>query len=144
MKHAVRMDWRGGALHAGFGSARERPQWNEVWTSRDGALTAYLRGDAAYVLHGGEQTVVRLHDPAHGAGAHGGEGDGVVRSPMHGKVVALLVAAGDKVHRGQRLAIVEAMKMEHVLVAPQDGVAAEISASEGQQVAQGAKLLAVV
>ena len=40
---------------------------------------------------------------------------------MHGKVLAVLVAEGDKVEKGQRLAIIEAMKMEHALTAPRAG-----------------------
>ena len=142
-REIVHLDWRGGMLHAGFGPAREALAWEEGWVSRDRALQAHVKGGVAYVLHEGEQTAVMLHDPAQGAGGHGGPGDGVVRSPMHGKLVALLVSEGETVHRGQRLAIVEAMKMEHVLVAPHDGVVGELSAAAGQQVALGAKLLVV-
>ena len=53
---------------------------------------------------------------------------------MHGKVLALLVEKGASVTKGQRVAVVEAMKMEHALVAPGDGVVAEVAAKEGAQV----------
>jgi 3-methylcrotonyl-CoA carboxylase alpha subunit len=66
---------------------------------------------------------------------------GSVKAPMHGKLVAVFVQPGDKVEKGQRLAIVEAMKMEHVLVAPSDGEVAEIAAEPGTQVAEGARLI---
>ncbi len=59
----------------------------------------------------------RLHDPFAVDLEHMDEG-GVVKAPMHGKVVAVFVKPGDRVEKGQRLAIVEAMKMEHALVAP--------------------------
>ena len=48
---------------------------------------------------------------------------------------------GDRVEKGQRLAVVEAMKMEHVLVAPADGEVAEVAAEPGAQVAEGARLI---
>jgi 3-methylcrotonyl-CoA carboxylase alpha subunit len=53
----------------------------------------------------------------------------------------MLVAAGDRVAQGQRLAVLEAMKMEHALTAPFDGVVAEVLAAEGAQVEAGAPLL---
>jgi 3-methylcrotonyl-CoA carboxylase alpha subunit len=61
-------------------------------------------------------------------------GDGAIIAPMPGKVTSVEVAAGDKVTKGQRLLTLEAMKMEHGLVAPFDGTVAELNASEGAQV----------
>ncbi len=66
---------------------------------------------------------------------------GTIKAPMHGRLVAVLVAPGDNVVRGQRLAVVEAMKMEHALTAPADGTVAEVLAEAGQQVAEGARLI---
>ena len=54
---------------------------------------------------------------------------------MPGKVTTVEVAAGDTVTKGQRLLTLEAMKMEHGLVAPFDGIVAELGAKPGQQVA---------
>jgi 3-methylcrotonyl-CoA carboxylase alpha subunit len=53
----------------------------------------------------------------------------------------VLVAPGDRVERGQRLAILEAMKMEHSLTAGRDAVVEEILAAEGAQVEAGAPLI---
>ncbi|MBH5321847.1 acetyl/propionyl/methylcrotonyl-CoA carboxylase subunit alpha [Aurantiacibacter sediminis] len=61
-------------------------------------------------------------------------GDGAILAPMPGKVIAVDVAEGDSVTAGQRLMVLEAMKMEHALTAPFDGVVAELSASQGAQV----------
>ncbi len=92
-------------------------------------------------LHRGRQTSVALFDPfAVDLDAAAGSG-GVIKAPMHGKLIALFVAAGDAVVKGQRLAIVEAMKMEHVLTAPRDGTVSEIGAAPGAQVAEGAKVV---
>ncbi len=67
--------------------------------------------------------------------------NGAIASPMPGRVVAVQVATGDRVAKGQPLLAVEAMKMEHVLAAPFDGVVAELSVEAGQQVAEGATLV---
>jgi 3-methylcrotonyl-CoA carboxylase alpha subunit len=91
-------------------------------------------------LRNGRQTRVDLYDPFAVDLEHMDEG-GLVKAPMHGKVVAILVRPGDRVQKGQRLAIVEAMKMEHVLVAPSDGEVAEVAAEAGAQVAEGARLI---
>jgi len=66
-----------------------------------------------------------------------------VRAPMHGKVLALLVEKGARVTRGQRVAIVEAMKMEHTIVAPIDGVVTEIVVGKDAQIAEGAQLMSI-
>jgi len=60
--------------------------------------------------------------------------DGDILSPMPGKVIAVDVAEGDSVTAGQRLMVLEAMKMEHALTAPFDGIVTQLSASEGGQV----------
>jgi 3-methylcrotonyl-CoA carboxylase alpha subunit len=62
---------------------------------------------------------------------------------MHGKVLAVEVKVGDRVTKGQRLAVVEAMKMEHALNAYADGTVAEVAVSAGTQVAEGARLIVV-
>jgi len=70
--------------------------------------------------------------------------DGEIEAPMPGKVTAVEVSAGEKVAKGQRLLTLEAMKMEHALTAPFDGVVAELNAREGAQVAEGMVLAKVV
>jgi 3-methylcrotonyl-CoA carboxylase alpha subunit len=71
------------------------------------------------------------------------DGDGTVKAPMHGKVLAIFVEPGAAVTKGERVAIVEAMKMEHALVAPMDGTVTDVSATVGAQVAEGAKILTI-
>jgi 3-methylcrotonyl-CoA carboxylase alpha subunit len=97
---------------------------------------------AVYVLRRGRQTKVALRDLAIDEAADTGSG-GLVRAPMHGKVLAVLVEKGASVMRGQRVAIIEAMKMEHTLHAPVDGMVAEITVAQGAQVAEGAKVLVI-
>jgi 3-methylcrotonyl-CoA carboxylase alpha subunit len=68
---------------------------------------------------------------------------GSILSPMPGKVIAVDVAAGDKVTKGQKLLTLEAMKMEHTLTAPFDGVVAELNAAPGAQVQVEALLVRI-
>jgi 3-methylcrotonyl-CoA carboxylase alpha subunit len=75
-----------------------------------------------------------------GSSAH----DGDIFAPMPGKVIAVDVAEGQSVEAGQRLMVLEAMKMEHALTAPFAGTVAELSAHEGQQVQVEALLARVV
>jgi 3-methylcrotonyl-CoA carboxylase alpha subunit len=62
---------------------------------------------------------------------------------MHGKLLAVLVEKGEAVSKGHRLAIIEAMKMEHALVAQADGVVTDIVAAVGAQLAEGARIMAI-
>ena len=75
--------------------------------------------------------------------AHAGEAAdaGGLAAPMPGKVVSFLAKPGERVRRGQPLAVMEAMKMEHTLHAPHDGVVAELLYAVGDQVAEGGALL---
>src|SRR6266571_1302607 len=99
-------------------------------------------GEAIYVLRGGRQTVVRLTD-FEAIDVEHLDSDGAVAAPMHGKVLAILVEPGAAVAKGQRVAVIEAMKMEHALTAPIDGIVADISASVGNQVAEGARVMMI-
>ncbi|MFM7704192.1 MAG: biotin/lipoyl-containing protein, partial [Rubrivivax sp.] len=124
------------------------------------ALTAEALADASFdVTLGGERRLLEVH--AAGARctvfagaeraevsefdllAHAGDGavEGRLSAPMPGKVLSIAVAAGQAVRRGQALAVMEAMKMEHTVHAPRDGVVAELLVAAGEQVAEGAELL---
>ena len=67
-----------------------------------------------------------------------------VKSQMPGKIVRILVKAGDTVTRGQSLLVMEAMKMENEIKSPQDGVIKEVKIAEAQAVETGAELLVFV
>jgi 3-methylcrotonyl-CoA carboxylase alpha subunit len=69
--------------------------------------------------------------------------DGMILSPMPGRVIAVEVALGDKVKKGQRLVVIEAMKMEQGLFAPFDGIITDLKASVDAQVSEGALLARV-
>jgi 3-methylcrotonyl-CoA carboxylase alpha subunit len=69
-----------------------------------------------------------------------GQSDGAILAPMPGRIVSVDVTAGEAVVAGQRLLVLEAMKMEQALLAPFDGTVAELSAEAGGQVAEGTVL----
>ncbi|MBY0574402.1 MAG: acetyl/propionyl/methylcrotonyl-CoA carboxylase subunit alpha [Undibacterium sp.] len=76
--------------------------------------------------------------------AHAGEAEahaGGLSAPMPGKIVAVLVNAGQEVQKGDALLIMEAMKMEHTITAPHDGVIEEVLYAVADQVTEGAALL---
>ena len=77
---------------------------------------------------------------ARGSGLGAGASDGAIVAPMPGKVTSVDVSQGDKVAKGQRLLTLEAMKMEHGLVAPFDGVVVELNTKASAQVSEGTVL----
>ena len=109
-----------------------------------GPLTRIVEtNDALFVLRDGRQTELRLVDVLDGEAETAGNGSGQVEAPMHGRLLALFVEEGQTVAQGERVAIVEAMKMEHSLNAPRGGRVARIAAIVGAQVQQGARLMVI-
>ena len=103
------------------------------------AVMRMASGDIA-VMEAGETHMLALYDPFAAAEAAGTASDRIA-SPMPGKVIQLLVKAGDAVTRGQPLAVLEAMKMEHTLSAPADATVDAVEVAAGDQVGEGAVIL---
>ena len=100
----------------------------------------HVTGEARHIFTPRGAAVLQLQDPL----AHAGEGHsegGRLTAPMPGKLVSFAVKAGDTVTKGQALAVMEAMKMEHTIAAPADGVVQELLYAPGDQVAEGAELI---
>ncbi|MEL7033346.1 MAG: acetyl-CoA carboxylase biotin carboxylase subunit [Pseudomonadota bacterium] len=70
-------------------------------------------------------------------------GGGTVLSPMHGKLLELTVSKGDTVSAGQKLAVLEAMKMQHEIIAAVDGIVATVAATIGEQIAADELILEI-
>ncbi len=103
-------------------------------------VNVYAQGETLQVFAArGATQIVEIDLLAH-AGETQAEG-GRLTAPMPGKVVSFAVQAGDKVSKGQPLAVMEAMKMEHTIAAPADGVVLELLYAPGDQVSEGAELL---
>jgi 3-methylcrotonyl-CoA carboxylase alpha subunit len=103
-------------------------------------LSVYVHGEHVSVFAPeGRGDVREIDDIAHaGEGASAG---GQLTAPMPGKLIAYMAKPGDRVARGQALAVIEAMKMEHTIHAPRDGVVCECLYAAGDQVGEGSELL---
>lgn len=99
------------------------------------------RGQVALQLNG--RAAVFSNALAFTAADLAGAGSGTVTAPMHGNLLDVMVAVGDSVTEGDGLAVMEAMKMEHKLVAEVSGEVLAIHASAGEQVSAGAVLLEI-
>ncbi|TDK43055.1 acetyl-CoA carboxylase biotin carboxylase subunit [Antarcticimicrobium luteum] len=107
----------------------------------DGARAVPMaRTGSEITLFDGPGSVFTVIDPLDRA-AEGAAAGNLIEAPMPGLVKAVFVAAGDSVEAGQKLAVLEAMKMEHTLTAARDGVVAEVLAAAGSQVEAGAALV---
>jgi 3-methylcrotonyl-CoA carboxylase alpha subunit len=109
----------------------------------DAPLRIVEADDALFVLRRGRQTEMRFIDPLDGEAESSAAGSGRIEAPMHGRLLGLFVEEGQHVEQGARVAIVEAMKMEHSLHAPHAGRVVAISAVVGDQVQQGARLMTI-
>ncbi len=117
----------GGALDVRYGDLRSN-------------VHLYKKGEVAHVFTAkGATQIVAIDTLAH-AGEAQAEG-GRLTAPMPGKVVSFSVKAGDVVTKGQALAVMEAMKMEHTISAPADGTVVELLFAPGDQVTEGVELL---
>ncbi len=127
----------------------------ESWFSVDGEIVSVIRTEdedyfednllgtpEGYLLieNGWSYHVTWPQFDAQGAG---GASDGAIISPMPGKVIGLFVSEGQSVTAGEKLVTLEAMKMEHNLTAPHDGIVATVSVAQNDQVEEGATLITI-
>jgi 3-methylcrotonyl-CoA carboxylase alpha subunit len=100
----------------------------------------YSHDESFLIVEAGEQVTLRWIDPVSSA-SHAEHAEGNLRAPMPGKIIAILVRNGQTVTKGAPLVTMEAMKMEHTVVAVEDGCVDEVLFNEGDQVDEGALLL---
>jgi len=94
------------------------------------------------VFQGGESwqfTAIDPLAPPAGTDIAGGR----LTAPMPGRVIQLLVGAGEAVRQGQPMMVIEAMKMEHTIAAPRDGIVEAVHYAAGDPVEEGAELIAL-
>ena len=99
-----------------------------------------ITGERVWIARGGHHLEVRAQDLL-ARDVDDAAGGGLVRAPMSGKIIKIDVDTGGTVRKGDRLAVLEAMKMEHSLVAGADGTIKELGAGEGDQVEEGQMLI---
>jgi 3-methylcrotonyl-CoA carboxylase alpha subunit len=146
--HAVRLDdWQAGVEVLAPGRFRVTLEGEQLaverrgdwWVNGEKLRARIVRDGHAISVFAGCGWHFTLHEPLDRE--TGATGSGLTLSPMPGLVKAVHVAPGQKVAAGDRLAVLEAMKMEHTLTAARDGVVAEVLAAAGQQVEAGAALV---
>jgi acetyl/propionyl-CoA carboxylase alpha subunit len=106
------------------------PRVEPAWSVRDGQVVLFEAGEA-----------YAFSRPKPAGAEAAAAGDGRIIAPMPGRITSLAVAAGDAVTKGQTLATLEAMKMEHALAAPFDATVGKVACEVGQQVSEGQILL---
>ncbi|MBT1074185.1 acetyl/propionyl/methylcrotonyl-CoA carboxylase subunit alpha [Geobacter grbiciae] len=104
--------------------------------------TVVRHGATLTIMKGGRSHPLAIHNPYALSGDEEGAG-GRLTAPMPGKVVAVMVEPGERVGKGRPLMILEAMKMEHTIAAPRDGLVARLNFTVGSLVSDGAELLAL-
>ncbi|AOZ09324.1 acetyl/propionyl/methylcrotonyl-CoA carboxylase subunit alpha [Cupriavidus malaysiensis] len=100
----------------------------------------HLEDDAVHVFQAGRHVRLDIVDPLRHASAAEADG-GKLAAPMPGRIIAVMVEAGKTIRKGDPLVVMEAMKMEHTLTAPADGVVGEVLYAVGDQVQDGAQLV---
>ncbi len=130
----------GGQVHTFSARALGGGQHDLLLGERRLTATVYAHGERYAVFTHAGSALLAEYDPLAHAGDAAGAG-GRLTAPMPGKVVSFLAQPGDRVLAGQALAVMEAMKMEHTISAPHDGVVEELLYGVGDQVAEGGELL---
>ncbi len=141
IRHDLRLRQAGARAEVRVGETCLEAEWRGGgwWVAgRAPALAEVHAGGVS--LHGARPLHLLCPDPL-AVAADAGAAGGAVLAPMPGLVKAVFVGAGDAVAKGARLAILEAMKMEHTLLAPRDGIVAEVLAQAGAQVEAGTALV---
>jgi 3-methylcrotonyl-CoA carboxylase alpha subunit len=124
----VGLSWNGGTVSGSYDSTMAQR------ALVPGVLA--IDDTTAYVLHNHRQTIVSR--PVYDIYAHGnGDSTDAIVASINGRLARIFVASGQAVAKGDKIAVVEAMKMEHMLVALRDGTIDNIAATEGAQVTQG-------
>ena len=105
------------------------------------SATVQKQGERVDVFVEGMHTMLCLQDPLSQALHKEAGQTGGLTAPMPGKIIAVHVIEGQAVRQGDALLVMEAMKMEHAVIAPLDGVVKEIFYGVGEQVSEGATLV---
>ncbi|MDZ4100331.1 MAG: acetyl/propionyl/methylcrotonyl-CoA carboxylase subunit alpha [Hydrogenophaga sp.] len=142
-----------GALQLAFGEVSGVLQFETLSTTGGARMDLQFQGQRQTVQTWQQGEIVHIFcalgatqiteiDALAHAGVAAADG-GRLTAPMPGKVLSFAVKAGDVIKKGQPLAVMEAMKMEHTIAAPADGTVAELLYAPGDQVSEGAELLKI-
>ncbi|MEM9549898.1 MAG: acetyl/propionyl/methylcrotonyl-CoA carboxylase subunit alpha [Pseudomonadota bacterium] len=133
-----------GGFAVDVGDATHHITWQNGgwWLDEAKVAPRIARNGTEITVFWGNRYVFQVVDPLDRQTVSAGDGS-VIEAPMPGLVKAVLAEVGARVHAGDRLAILEAMKMEHALLAVRDGVVVEVLAGTGAQVQAGTALVRI-
>ncbi|HUS96010.1 MAG TPA: acetyl/propionyl/methylcrotonyl-CoA carboxylase subunit alpha [Hyphomicrobiaceae bacterium] len=145
----VTLRWREGDLqvlvdgeNAAWRDEEVSPWDAEVTSISDNGCARAFDGKGAFVLHNLVHTHVTW--PHYDISAiDDGDGSGAIRAPINGRIARIFVTEGAEVEENAPIAVVEAMKMEHVLLSPRAGIIERLGFVEGDQVTEGAVIAAL-
>lgn len=112
-----------------------------VWRDGDHAETFHCVRDKGVIHLFWRGAVYRIEEGHDGGRAAHRAPSGALEAPMPGRVIAVRVAPGQAVTKGQELLVIEAMKMENALRAPRDGAVKAVAARLGDMVSPGVVLV---
>ena len=115
-------------------------RWDDEWRFDGNNSAPWIVSAGVVTIFADYGLSFHVVDPLDRGSAAHGSGD-LIEAPMPGLVKAVFTSAGSQVKAGDRMAVLEAMKMEHSLLAVRDGVVAEVMATVGLQVEAGAALI---
>ncbi|NBF04195.1 ATP-grasp domain-containing protein [Pseudomonas sp. Fl5BN2] len=127
----------------GTASSAWQLQGERLWVEQQGLRRehqAIRRGNALYLRWQGDMHSITAYDPIAAADASHNQQGGLT-APMNGSIVRVLVSIGQSVEAGAQLVVLEAMKMEHSIRAPQAGVIKALYCQEGEMVSEGSALV---
>ncbi|BAQ75749.1 methylcrotonyl-CoA carboxylase, alpha-subunit LiuD [Pseudomonas sp. Os17] len=131
------------SISLGAHSPAYQLQNERLWVEQQGLRRehrAIRRGDTLYLHWHGDMHAISAYDPIAAADASHSQHGGLT-APMNGSIVRVLVAVGQSVEAGAQLVVLEAMKMEHSIRAPQAGIIKALYCQEGEMVSEGSALV---
>ncbi len=134
---AQSLEWSDTSAPAQRGSVRIRLH------GRDYSGDVLMQEETLTIYSNGESHTLRLHDAVAHAQDESGDHGGSLTAPMPGKIISVAVQAGESVKSGDVLLVMEAMKMEHTIFSPRDGIVQEVFYQPGDQVTDGTQLIAI-
>lgn len=153
--HDLELNCRDRQWSLGCNGRRHALEWSAI-VSRPGRQTLRVRlgdrevsgdvlihGETLTIFGAGDAQSLKIYDPVTHAQDEGTDHSGSLTAPMPGKIIAVPVKAGTVVKSGDVLLVMEAMKMEHTIYSPRDGVVEEVFYQPGDQVSDGTELIAI-
>jgi biotin carboxyl carrier protein len=133
-----------GSIHTVAGEWEDEHTLLLRWENRQMRVPLlYSKGEKREIAYNGQVYRFERETTRKPRAAHHSVSEGVLTAPMPGLIIKVLAEVGEKVRAGQRLIVLEAMKMEQALMAPYEGIVQHLHVQEGEVVAEGTVLMEI-